>query len=424
MDLQIDLTAAQSHRPVVCALLTYWPYWPGEALLACRGIRLVAFHGRVIGFPEDRNPFHLPSAEHVDVALIGAWWWRHVTTHFHDRAGKIIREVRRHADYLVGLDGPDRFDLTFPPDAFREFTIVIKFQGLYRDRDLYNYIVGPQYDGAHWAEKVRPRGVRYSAADLAKLRLSVPCFVTEFPAVRQKARSVRDLESTLMNSAIAYGRHRLRNCLVNVFTRSIGTGGQVGRREQVHCLVGLSHVQRIQALRLLSGLSGTHGITWTQGMSAELVSGTVYGGERLPPNVSAQLLDEARPFLHRTMSRLAFVTDLRRHQVAVAPTGYGEITYRHGSALAAGAALVCQDLSHVEMMLPLSNRKNVRFCRPDLADLRPIVEELLADKAQRARIALSGRRDFVRWASNANRILYDGLESHVREGTGARPSPS
>jgi hypothetical protein len=51
--------------------------------------------------------------------------------------------------------------------------------------------------------------------------------------------------------------------------------------------------------------------------------------------------------------------------LAVAPTGHGELTYRHGEALMRGAALVCQDLGHVEMMFLFRDRENVAFCRPD-----------------------------------------------------------
>jgi hypothetical protein len=39
-----------------------------------------------------------------------------------------------------------------------------------------------------------------------------------------------------------------------------------------------------------------------------------------------------------------------------------------------GAALVCQDLGHVEMLFPFGDRENVACCRPDLSDLRSTVE--------------------------------------------------
>lgn len=376
---------------------------------------MVAFDGEAIGFPEDRNPFKLPYADRVDVALVSGWWYSLLTTHFPDRTDGVLREIRDRSDYVVGLDGPDRFSLSFSPEAMGQFEIVVKFQGIYRDRDLYNYEVGPLYDGALWTEKLRPRRERYNSADLEKLRLSVPSFITDFPIIRRENRVPRRIDPRSRRDFAARASRFARNRLDSLFTHSVGVASQAGRTRGVHCLTGLSHVQRIDALRSLHGLSGTQGITPTQGKSAELVFGTAYGGMKLPLAVSEELEEEARPFFHPTMSRLSFILDLRRHQVVVAPTGYGEICYRHGEALLGGAALVCQDLGHVEMMLPLIHRQNAAFCRPDLGDLRAVVQELLDDDAERKRIALNGRRDFMRWADNAIQILSNGLESHIHE---------
>ena len=131
------------------------------------------------------------------------------------------------------------------------------------------------------------------------------------------------------------------------------------------------------------------------------------------------LLASAKPFAREPVSRLRYLLDLRLHQAAVAPTGYGELTYRHGEALMTGAALVCQDLSHVEMMFPFSDRENVAFCRPDLSDLRSTVEELLRDEDQRRRIAREGRRTHTAWAARWREHLYDGIERHIREALGS-----
>jgi hypothetical protein len=404
-----------TNRRLTCAFLTYFPYWPGEALLACPGLELVAFEPAAIGLPRDPNPFGLPEHDHADVALVGAWWHRWLYSHHPDRADDVMREVERRADVVVGLDGPDRFSLTFPPEAMDRFGIVVKFQGLYRDRDLYNWVVGPQYDGANWTEKLRAQPQRYSSAMLDKLRLSVPSFLTEFPAVRRRTRE-RESGNTPMGRRRMSGPERLgRNLAEAVVPYAIGVAGGRGRTLDVHCLTGLSHVQRIEAIRELQGLSGTLGIAPTQGIAPSLISGTEYGGEELPPDVAASLAAEANEFAREPRGRLGFLLDMRRHRVAVAPTGYGEIGNRHGLALMSGAALVCQDLSHVETMTPLVDRENVAFCKPDLSDLRAVVEELLADDALRTRIGRAGRRSWLQWANQSDEMLYSGLEAHIRE---------
>src|SRR6202022_3392316 len=106
----------------------------------------------------------------------------------------------------------------------------------------------------------------------------------------------------------------------------------------------------------------------------------------------------ARPFLRARVGRVRYIQDMCRHRVVVAPTGYGELGQRHAWALRTGAALVCQDLSHVEMMFPLRDCENVGFCRHDLSDLRNLVGGLLDDDVLRCRIAHEGRRSFAAWA--------------------------
>ena len=64
-----------------------------------------------------------------------------------------------------------------------------------------------------------------------------------------------------------------------------------------------------------------------------------------------------------------------------------------------GAALVCEDLSHVEMTFPFADRENVAFCRPDLSDLPSAVEELVRDEDGRRRIAQEGRRTYTTWTA-------------------------
>jgi hypothetical protein len=135
------------------------------------------------------------------------------------------------------------------------------------------------------------------------------------------------------------------------------------------------------------------------------------------------LLTSANAFAREPVSRRRFLRDLRLHQVAVAPTGYGELTYRHGEALMTGAALVCQDLRHVETMFPFRDRENVVFCRPDLSDLRSSVEELLRDEDLRRRVGREGRRSYAAWAARWREHLYDGIEAHIRNALGA-PSGS
>ena len=258
-------------RPLKCAYLTHYPYWPGEAFLACPGLEMVALNPSVLGLPDDPNPFGLPEDDRADVALVTAWWHRWLVARHPDSADRVMRELERRASVLVGVDGPDRFALTFPPRDLKRFEIVLKLQGVYHDRDLYNYAVGPQFAGAvpppgmpalqfgDWTEELRPIRSRYDSADLEKLRLSVPCYVTEFPAIRRRSRAwtTRSASGTgrRMSQAERFGRDLGEGLLA----QAMGIAGQHGRRLEVHCLTGLTHIQRIEAIRVLDGFSGTRG---------------------------------------------------------------------------------------------------------------------------------------------------------------------
>ena len=80
------------------------------------------------------------------------------------------------------------------------------------------------------------------------------------------------------------------------------------------------------------------------------------GGVRTPAPGAGR-----EPYMRARVGRFSYQLDLCRHRVVVAPTGHGELTYRHAEALAAGAVLVCQDLSHAETMFPFADRANVLY---------------------------------------------------------------
>jgi hypothetical protein len=446
-----------AERRIRCALLTVpGSLYDAELTLACPGLELVALTPSGVGLTgrqtavgegrgafdplENVNPFALPEDDAADVVLIESHWYRLAAARHPERIGEALRNLERRANLLVGLDA-DQFALGFPPSALERLGVVIEFDGVYRDRDLYNYFVGCRYPGANWTEKLRPRPARYRAGDLDKLRLSVPCFMRDLPVIRRAARArlspATGANGTSMSRTQRIGRDLGEALLVRAF----GLAGRRGRPLEVNCLVAPTHPQRIDAVRLLEGFSGRRGILVHRverepdaaaeeaetggGQGDEDDGGPHYYMEWIeawsPRLTSAKLkewralLASAKPFAREPVSRLRYLLELRLHQVAVAPTGYGELTYRHGEALMTGAALVCQDLSHVEMMFPFADRENVAFCRPDLSDLRSTVEELVRDEDQRLRIAREGRRTYKAWAARWREHLYDGIERHIRE---------
>ena len=194
-----------SKRRIKCALVTVpASLYDAELCLACPGLELVALAPSAVGLTDRRhataeepgafdllekvNPFSLREDDRADVVLIESHWYRLAAARHPERIGEAMRNLERRADVLVGLDA-DQFALGFPPSALERLALVIRFDGVYRDRDLYNYFVGCRYPGANWTKKARPRPSHYAAGELDKLRLSVPCFMRDLPVIRRAARA-------------------------------------------------------------------------------------------------------------------------------------------------------------------------------------------------------------------------------------------
>jgi hypothetical protein len=423
--------------------------------LACPGLDFLALAPSAVGLTdrppaaarepgafdllEKVNPFSLQEDDRADVVLIESHWYRLAAARHPDRIDAAMRNLERRADVLVGLDA-DQFALGFPPSALERLSLVIKFDGVYRDRDLYNYFVGCRYPGGNWTEKLRPRPSRYAAGELTKLRLSVPCFTRDLPFIRRAARARLSQATGPTGTSMSKTKRVGRDLGEAVLFRAFGLAGNRGRPLEVNCLVGPTHPQRIEAVGALEGFTGKQGI-FIAGVEPEPAAASegddAPGDDESPeyymewieawnPRLLATkrrqwqaLLTSAKPFARSPVGRLRYLLELRLHQVAVAPTGHGELTYRHGEALMTGAALVCQDLSHVDMMFPFRNRENVAFCRSDLSDLRPTVTELVRDGDLRRRIAREGRRSYTAWAGRWREQLYEGIERYVREALGS-----
>lgn len=98
--------------------------------------------------------------------------------------------------------------------------------------------------------------------------------------------------------------------------------------------------------------------------------------------------------------------------MVIAPTGYGELTFRHGEALPAGRTVLCQDLRHVERMFPFRDRTNVMFAAPTFAMWPDRLGELTAEPERCETIAVAGRRAWRLWTQSPYRLLWNGVTRH------------
>lgn len=401
-----------SEPRVRCVLLAWHRFeWLCEACLHCPGLEVAALEPTRLGLPEAPNPFGLAPVERADVALVSTAWYQWLAVRHPERVDEVFRALERSVGTIVGIESNDELQLVLPPAGLERMACLIKGTGLYRDRELYNYEVGPRFPGALWTERLRPRESRYDPRELEKLRISIPCFLWVAPGARRRLRARRE-EQTRAERLVRDGAEALLAPVLDV-------AGRGPRPHAVHCVGSLSHIQRLEALQLLDGFDGHRGLTAVPERVSGLAGGEPFWhGERLRREVHRDLAQAARPYMRAGIGRASYQLDLCRHRVVVAPSGHGELTYRHAEALAAGAVLICQDLGHAELMFPFEDRANVLYCRPDLSDLRAIVTEALRDDRLRTQVGREGRRVYRAWARRWREHLLAGVQAPIRAALG------
>ncbi len=400
-----------------CALLAEFPWdFASQYVLSTPNVHFGVPRPELLGLPALPNPFALPDLEAPQVVLLSTYWTDWLTRVHPDRSSTVLDRLANLPCPTVGLDATDSFALGFVPRQMERFQLVLKAQGVYRDRELYNYQVGVRCAGGNWTDKRMQRTKMYTAAALEKIRLSVPCMMREIPRIRSDVRA-RTVEMGIAGDRPLSAREvRSRAALDAVADRALRSVPVRGRRRQLHRLFALTHLQRLDALELLREYTGTQGIS--------MMPSGVEGADHDQPASLQAIEARAAPFLRSALARPRFVADLCQHKLGFAPCGYGEITFRHAEVLLTGAALVCQSLAHVETMFPFEDGRNVVFCRPDLRDLREVIDGLLADDAGRRRVARAGRRDFREWSLRWPEVLRRAVELPLREALGEAPARS
>ncbi|WP_249020836.1 glycosyltransferase [Conexibacter sp. S30A1] len=405
-----------TRRPLRVALIARTPWdFPALLALATPGLEFGTFDVRRFGTPEHPNPFGLPLVASSDVVLVSSFWHNWLATNHPDAVRAAFAEFERRASTVVGLDSEDAFPLLLPPWELDRYALIIKAHGVYRDRDLYNYKSGAPFPGDQWHSKLTRREHEYSDTTLAKLRLGPPCFARDILAIRRSSRrhTVASDGKTPSASPSRHVRAALKATADLTIRQAIFRVPVRGRWLDVHCLGSVSHTQRLTALRALEGFSGVHGATGVPDKFRGLVPDAEFTPQHRP-----QVVKQAAPYMRSRTNRLRYYTEMCQHKVVVAPSGYGELTFRHGEALRAGAALVCPSLDHVDIRFPFEDGGNVIWCKTDVSDLHDRVAELLADDDRRARIAAAGRRDILKWERTWRQLLDDSIAAPLREAAG------
>lgn len=410
-------------RTLRCALLsTVASGWFTDLLFACPRLELFALPEGRLGLGSAHNPYGLPVLERPDAILMTVNWYAWLEQQGEAVVDRVFARLREASGVIVALEGLDMFSLRMSPRGIERVNLVLKAQGLYRDPELYNYEVGPYYPGANWARKVRRRSdAAYRREHVEKLRLSLPCFIGVDRWIRARVRRVKAALSPLQRAVRNAGDwlSELETAALRPFFAN--------PTRTVHCTVYLSHIQRLELLLWLKrmGVSGLLGISQVP----PHIFGTPHFEEPLPHGelaaIRATIAEHGLG--HAPLNRNRFKRTMLAHKLVVAPTGYGELTFRHAEAWEQGRTLVCQDLSHVETMFPFEEGRNVLYCRPDFSDLGGLLRAVEADAVDWRRIGAWGRADWRAWIADREAIFERGIARYLNEAIGApqpRPEPA
>ena len=200
--------------------------------------------------------------------LLTSYWRRWLERHHPERVKQVMSVLERSAGAVVGIDGMDFFALGFEPGSLDGVASILKFQGVFRDRELYNYDVGPWYPG----ELVGVFASQGTAVQLAR--------AGQAPAVRPvpddgptgaaaMRAPLRIGGAQTLTREISWAERTARSVGEEALSKLLEIAPVDARPLEVHRFATLTHVQRLEAIRLLEGLSGTRGI------------------DRIPDNVAA-----------------------------------------------------------------------------------------------------------------------------------------
>jgi hypothetical protein len=347
------------------------------------------------------NPYSLPVIERGQTVVVASNWLWAFAKEGRDPLRDVLVPLRRRFDRVVGLDHADPFQLDFPEPLMQDFDVVLKVNGIYRDRDLYNWLVGAPRPDGRWVERVDRRSTIYSPRSLDKLRLSVPCFLGTSRWFRQRTRHLYGKSAVFRLAALAGDR----------VIEALPDTRLIRARKTVHFAGSLTHVQRLTAARLLR----TSGLTWEGGLTQVPTAVTGLRGNGL-----CLLSEDEREWLrsrirserlgYRPRNRLHYLAGMLECRTVLSVTGYGEICFRMAEAWAMRRVLVCQDLSHVETLFPLRAGQNVVYCRPDLQDLVDVLRDLEHDHRRSDQIAVAGHRMWSDWLGDPARIMKSAFE--------------
>lgn len=400
-----------SSKKLLCAIVTRDTNWLVDTLFSVPYTTFCEINPMQLG-SKLPNPYGLEYSEEPDIIVVDTsfFGWLKNTNKEHT-IGTVLSSLRKMSKYkaIVGTEGTDWIHLSKSPEVYEGLDIIIKAQGIYKDADMYNYEIGSCSTNKDWLAKKYPIPNRYSEETLSKLRLSFPCFLSINKRIRNKSRSLKKSISPIGKSMRKFGD------IISDLECSVLRKINSRPAKDLHFVGGLTHIQRLDMLMLLREYFSDNNTLKITNIE-EYIWGMAHGRNPTPPETIQYLnkaVSENNLFSMKRLNRNSFKRTLFNHKIILTPTGFGELTFRHGEGWNSKRVVLSQNLSHINMMYPCVDNENVVFCKSDFSNLDRVIKQLLNDEIYRRNIADRGFQVWDEWNSGLKQVLYDGFSKHV-----------
>jgi len=301
----------------------------------------------------------------------------------------IKRESRNFSIPVIGIDHCDVILSKFHSKDVDLFDLVLKGQGLPKDRELMNWEIGPRW-GLNRTEKIRR--IKFedwllSPAQIDKFELSFDLGSVAYC----------DIEVKPLSSALEW---------YDVFF--------VGSFDSLNRLEGLKICrEHFRTLGWLVKLPDDHPIVGIEEWKADPKLGRKED-RRLLVRESNQLYRENRK-LFRQIRILPVLYRFLAQSCKIMPafSGIGELGPRHYQALEFGKVLVCEDVSYIETIFPFQDGANCVLVADRLDDLVEKIRWLLKDDRARRHIASTGFNQLQETYRDGNAIFEKFFLHHM-----------
>jgi hypothetical protein len=367
-------------------------------MLSYKRLHLGAVDLSQLGLPPIPNPYALPGIDSGELVFIESGLIQHLLNKKINVVERVLDPLRSRFRKVVVLDDSDSFQLDIDDDVISAVDIVLKVNGVYCDRALYNYVVGSSTANGRWTEKVEQKTSLYADDNLSKVRLFVPSFIGMSPEFRALTRPIYEA------STLRQGAGRLVDTLVRNLPRPLNA--MRPPKNTAHFIGSLTHVQRVTAVRMLKQSS----LRWKGGITgvAQYVGGLNGAGLKSLEPIERNALEgrlAGEGLMARPLDRFRYLASMSDCKSVVSIVGHGEMCFRMAEAWSNRRILVCQDISHVRTLFPFKPGCNVIYCRPDLSDLVDVLDDVECNFSNYIDIAEQGRRDWIEWCSRVTEVL-------------------